>query len=581
MSENNKNKRSKLLIYCEGETEKQYLMAIAEALKITSNVSIRKTAACSPIQLLEFAYKDFQWSQVVDKEFPFTEYWLVFDRDHHPSYENTFTLAATMSPAPHLAWTNPCIEFWFWLHYSGNRENLKFDEEVEVSNNRTEKVLDNDEVEITTVRRVRRTIKPETMLKLLKGHIQGYSKVVCPPGIVERSGKACDNLLKVAQSTNPMVIGSSIPELLLRLAHLQDELRPEERASASTTQTNSVAPSSMECEKNTKLPPVLVTSSSVMLSTSIFPLQTIEAKLPTVKEIEKALTAEPSSEVPLTENTTVVSPDSKATVLPVTCKIEDVEPSVSKKKHVAVDPNAVLLEPLKLCLRDWAFIRVTTKGLECPKGTLEHWDSFCSQAARLPLDSKTRARGEIGVGILKNMRKLLIAIEANPNKDRAEKVAGKLYAMGNLLSYFAEDLGISGILRGLSFVKQTPRAEIPAKQVMPLMEQTKMNRQPIDESQFVVSEKQPEVVSTVVLKQETQSKEHSLEAQLSQTAEELHGLRNRFYALVSGMVLSSDGIKAFEITPGYCERSAILQEEAARILNDCTELVSSLPASGK
>ena len=43
MPENNKNKRSKLLIYCEGETEKQYLMAIAEALKITSGYCERST----------------------------------------------------------------------------------------------------------------------------------------------------------------------------------------------------------------------------------------------------------------------------------------------------------------------------------------------------------------------------------------------------------------------------------------------------------------------------------------------------------------------------------------------------------
>lgn len=169
MPENNKKKPSKLLIYCEGETEKQYLTAIAEELGITSNVSIRKTSACAPMTLLESAYKDYQWSQVVDKQFPYTEYWLVFDRDHHPSYEETFKLAETMDPKPHLAWTNPCIEFWFWLHYCGNRKLLRFDEEEEISNTRTETELPNDEVEIITVRRVRRTIKPETMLKLLRG----------------------------------------------------------------------------------------------------------------------------------------------------------------------------------------------------------------------------------------------------------------------------------------------------------------------------------------------------------------------------------------------------------------------------
>ena len=72
MLENSKNKHSRLLIYCGGETEKQYLTAVAQALKITTNVSIRKAETCSQIQLLESAYKDYQWSQVVDKQYPFT-----------------------------------------------------------------------------------------------------------------------------------------------------------------------------------------------------------------------------------------------------------------------------------------------------------------------------------------------------------------------------------------------------------------------------------------------------------------------------------------------------------------------------
>lgn len=40
MVENKKQKRSRILIYCEGETEKQYLTGIVQKLKIANNVSI-------------------------------------------------------------------------------------------------------------------------------------------------------------------------------------------------------------------------------------------------------------------------------------------------------------------------------------------------------------------------------------------------------------------------------------------------------------------------------------------------------------------------------------------------------------
>lgn len=619
--QNNQKKPSKLLIYCEGETEKQYLTALAEALKITPNVSIRKTAACSPIQLLESAYKDYQWAQVVDKQYPFTEYWLVFDRDHHPSYEETFRLAATMDPKPHLAWTNPCIEFWFWLHYCGNRANLKFDEETEVSNVRTEKVLENDEVEITTVRRVRRTIKPETMLKLLRGYIQGYSKVVCPPGLVARSGTACDNLVKVAQSKNPMAIGSALPELLLRLANLQDEIHPPKApVSVSTTQTSAVAPGSTETKPTpptdqpkpveTKAQPIVQKTAPETTKTAVPPATlTITVKAPTGKTTVIPLTEKPEKPkaAPVVQQTptpTVIptatptisgtaptekNPEppkvsnpitvgwsassrpgstSEGTSTPESCQShqESETPASSTailRKLAPTDPHQPLLEPLKLCLRDWAFIHVTASGLDYPPGALVHFEKFFTKAATIGLDCKTRDRGNIGLGALKNIRKLITANEADPNEDRPEKIAGRLYAIGNLFSYFAQDLGISELLKGLSFEKQKPTEAVSTKP----LSSVKGSGADAPETKAVsatalISEKTPE-------------------EQLSQSVEELQRLRNRFYALMSGMVMASDGAKAYEMTKGYCERSAELQEEAVRILNACTELATAAPTLNK
>ena len=97
---------------------------------------------------------------------------------------------------------------------------------MEVSTVRTEKALDNDEVEITVVQRVCRTIKPETMLELLRRHLPEYNKASGPLGLVPRIATACENLNKIAQDKNPMVLGSSMPDLLLRLANLQDEIYP-------------------------------------------------------------------------------------------------------------------------------------------------------------------------------------------------------------------------------------------------------------------------------------------------------------------------------------------------------------------
>ena len=202
---------------------------MAAPLKTTLDTKIEtlpRNSTHTPISLLESAFKDFQWSQVSDREYPFTEYWIVFNRNHHSSYSDTIKLATSLDPKPHLAWSNPCVEFWYWLHFCGNRKLLKFDEETEVSTVRTEKALDNDEVEITVVQRVCRTIKPETMLELLRRHLPEYNKASGPLGLVPRIATACENLNKIDQDKNPMVLGSSMPDLLLRLANLQDEIYP-------------------------------------------------------------------------------------------------------------------------------------------------------------------------------------------------------------------------------------------------------------------------------------------------------------------------------------------------------------------
>lgn len=582
-------KPSKILIYCEGETEKQYLTAIAEELGITSNVSIRKTSACAPIMLLESAYKDYQWSQVVDKQFPYTEYWLVFDRDHHPSYEETFKLAESMDPKPHLAWTNPCIEFWFWLHYCGNRKLLRFDEEEEVSSTRTETELPNDEVEITTVRRVRRTIKPETMLKLLRGHVQGYSKVVCPPGLVSRSGTACDNLVKVAQSKNPMAIGSALPELLLRLANLQDEIHPPKApVGVGTTQTISVAPSNTEEKKAPEPQKAQTPQAPATPTVPAAKLQPVEPKAPpaaltiTVKAPTGKTTVIPLTEKPTvgngSESSKLGSTSLNAPSTPSSPSHKEQETptgtTATRKKPGHENPQLQLLEYLKLCLRDWAFIRVRGYGLECPSGTLAHWEQFFTQTAILSFDSKTRDRANIGLGALKNIRKLISASKTAPNKDRATKIVGRLYAIGGLLTFFAQDFGISELLKGLSFAKQTPVDDVTLKAAAvrpatPATPQPKTAPSSVKGSPaFALDEKAADGKTPTFEPVLTDQK-------LQEAATALKKVQESFGLVMSGLVGASDGVKAYEIVSGLCAKGGVLQKDATRILHEIIRTIEN------
>ncbi len=213
--------KPRLLIYCEGETEKIYLQTLIENLKLSQMPCVRKTSACDPLSLLSAAYKDYAWSQATEEK-PFTEIWIVFDRDHHGTYNEVFEVVKKLPPVVHLCWTNPCIEFWFWLHYCGDRAQLTFDDAMEISKETKTVDLGDGLTEETVVRRVQRSIRPETMLSLLRTKRSDYVKAAFPAGILRHTRRACANLDKAAQSADPAKLGSAMPALLHRLEELCD-----------------------------------------------------------------------------------------------------------------------------------------------------------------------------------------------------------------------------------------------------------------------------------------------------------------------------------------------------------------------
>ena len=206
----------RLLIYCEGETEKAYLQALVDSLKLADKAAVRKTSACDPLSLLSAAYKEFAWAQATEDR-PFTEIWVVFDRDHHHTYREVFEVVKKLPPVAHLCWTNPCIEFWFWLHYCGDASQLTFDDVQEIASEKAVVDLGDGLTEETVVRRLQRSILPETMLALLKKRRPDYVKAKCLPDLISRSQQACENLARVAPSTDPQRLGSAMPALLKRL----------------------------------------------------------------------------------------------------------------------------------------------------------------------------------------------------------------------------------------------------------------------------------------------------------------------------------------------------------------------------
>ncbi len=52
----------------------------------------------------------------------FNEYWCVFDRDQHPKLPDAMQLAAARGIM--VAFSNPCIELWFLLHFTDQRAEL-------------------------------------------------------------------------------------------------------------------------------------------------------------------------------------------------------------------------------------------------------------------------------------------------------------------------------------------------------------------------------------------------------------------------------------------------------------------------
>ncbi|WP_413365078.1 RloB family protein [Lysinibacillus sp. 3P01SB] len=102
--------RRKVLIYCEGETERIYFEQI-RILKRSKMASVKiKNAKRSAMKLAQHAYRDASHQ-------PFDEVWIVFDKDDLNTQQLLEVNVYCTEHNIRIAYTNESFELWLLLHF--------------------------------------------------------------------------------------------------------------------------------------------------------------------------------------------------------------------------------------------------------------------------------------------------------------------------------------------------------------------------------------------------------------------------------------------------------------------------------
>jgi hypothetical protein len=98
-----------ILIVCEGaKTEPNYFKAFPVA-----TVSVEVVGAgANTLTVLDRA------REIRDKQGPFDQIWLVFDRDSFPADRVNAAVSAAEGDGMRVAWSNEAFELWYLLHFS-------------------------------------------------------------------------------------------------------------------------------------------------------------------------------------------------------------------------------------------------------------------------------------------------------------------------------------------------------------------------------------------------------------------------------------------------------------------------------
>lgn len=105
--------KTTFLIVCEGkETEPLYFKNFSTELRSKAALDIKGGDICgtSPEQLVEYAVSR-------KKQRGLDQVWAVFDHDGRPEEELQKALRKAKAEKINIAFSNPCFELWFLIHY--------------------------------------------------------------------------------------------------------------------------------------------------------------------------------------------------------------------------------------------------------------------------------------------------------------------------------------------------------------------------------------------------------------------------------------------------------------------------------
>ncbi len=166
--------QEKLAIFCEGDTEKHYLAGFVDFLGIAEKVHLQTSSIKDPGAAFKQIASEMLWDRQVGNA-KWSEAWLVFDRDGHVGYYDAFDLVEHF-PFIHLAFTNPCFEYWLLLHEHKFDGVLPNDHEIVLKHSVETTIVREGLKRVVTEELIELTTKPDDCLELLKRFEPGFKK---------------------------------------------------------------------------------------------------------------------------------------------------------------------------------------------------------------------------------------------------------------------------------------------------------------------------------------------------------------------------------------------------------------------
>lgn len=114
--------KKRILVVCEGQTEKEYVDGYVLSLKNPLVVAVEAQGnAGVPMSVVEMAKQQKrlnaeQASTEKDSNITFDSVWVMFDVDEHPRVEDAKIMARDNEIG--VAVSNPCMELWLYLHFT-------------------------------------------------------------------------------------------------------------------------------------------------------------------------------------------------------------------------------------------------------------------------------------------------------------------------------------------------------------------------------------------------------------------------------------------------------------------------------